>query len=75
MPKDKTMCVGCRDDFYNQNREEGCWSFKTAKIVTRIQVGTFENPPYSRKRAKKVLQCFLPDGCSMLKTDDCRVVK
>jgi len=58
---------------YNQNREEGCWSFKTAKIVFRIQVGTFENPPYAKKRKRKVLSCYSPDGCSMLKTDDCRV--
>jgi len=74
MAKCKEMCVGCRDDFYNHNRDEGCWSFKNAEVVTRIQVGTFEPPPYSKTRKKKVLSCFSPEGSSMIKTDDCRVV-
>lgn len=32
MPKTKSMCSGCRDDYYNRNRDGGCWSFAKAKI-------------------------------------------
>ncbi len=73
MKKDKTMCNGCRDDFYNQNRDEGCWMFKTAKVVERMRVGTWQNPPYVWT-PQKCLSCFHPEGSSMLPKDDCRVV-
>lgn len=73
--KTKQMCQGCRDDFYNHNREGGCWSFKTAKIVKRVRVGIWEQPPYSKDRAEKCLSCYRPDGYAMLKLDDCRVQK
>jgi hypothetical protein len=58
MSKSKAMCRGCYNDFYNQNREEGCWSFASATIVHRVQVGTWEPPPYSPKRKQNVLSCF-----------------
>jgi hypothetical protein len=74
MAKDKAMCRGCHDNFYNVNREGGCWCFENATIVERIQVGVWEPPPYKRDRAQKVLSCYRPEGYSMLKTDDCRVV-
>ena len=73
MSKSKAMCSGCRDDYYNHNREGGCWCFKTAKIVTRIRVGIWELPPYGKNRKEKVLSCYSPDGYAMLKLDDCRV--
>ena len=72
MPKKtKAMCSGCRDDYYNER--EGCWSFKRAKVVKRIRVGTWEPPPYDKERAQACLSCFNPDGSSMLQLDDCRV--
>ena len=71
--KTKAMCVGCRNDFYNQTRPNGCWSFDSATIVPRIQVGTFENPPYKTNRVKPYLSCYHAEGCAMLKPDDCRV--
>ena len=74
MEKNKQMCRGCHDDFYNHNREGGCWCFENATIVERIQVGVWEPPPYKRDRAQKVLSCYRPQGYAMLKTDDCRVV-
>lgn len=67
------MCRGCRDDYYNQNVAGGCWSFPSATIVTRIQVGMFENPPYAAERASTCLSCYRPQGYAMLNPDDCRV--
>jgi hypothetical protein len=40
--KDKTLCQGCRDNFYNGNNPLGvkeCWSFKSAKVVKRWRIG------------------------------------
>ena len=71
--KTKAMCRGCRDDYYNRNREGGCWMFGNARVVTRVRVGTWEPPPYHPNRAQKCLSCYNPDGYSMLKLDDCRV--
>lgn len=73
MAKSKAMCSGCRDDFYNQNVDGGCWCFKTATIVLRVRVGTWEPPPYSPSRKQKVLSCYHCEGSSFLKLDDCRV--
>ena len=73
MNKTKQACVGCYNDFYNHQREGGCWCFQNATVVTRIKVGTFESPPYSPSRAKEYLSCYSPQGSAMLKPDDCRV--
>jgi hypothetical protein len=72
--KNREMCRGCRDDYYNANREGGCWSFGGARVVKRVQVGTWEPPPYAKERAKRCLSCYSPNGYSMLKLDDSRVV-
>ena len=72
--KSKAMCCGCRDHFYNVNRVEGCWSFKNAKVVKRVRVGTWEPPPYSKDRAEPCLSCYRPEGYSMLELTDSRVV-
>lgn len=71
--KCKSMCTGCRNDFYNINREGGCWSYKSAEVVTRAQVGTWQNPPY-RWRPRRTLSCHRPEGLSWVQEDDCRVV-
>lgn len=71
--KTKQMCQGCRDDYYNHHRDEGCWTFKRAKVVKRIRVGIWEPPPYDKGRAEACLSCFSPDGDAMLQLDDCRV--
>jgi hypothetical protein len=72
MTKTKELCRGCYDDYYNQNREEGCWSFKTAKVVKRVRVGIWQQPPYTW-RPETVLSCYRAQGCAMLPRDDCRV--
>jgi hypothetical protein len=73
MAKSKAMCSGCREDFYNHNQPDGCWCFAGAKIVTRMCVGTWQPPPYVW-RPEEVLSCFSPEGSSMIKRNDCRVV-
>jgi len=72
MNKTKQMCVGCRNDFYNHNQPDGCWSFKNAKVVKKVQVGTWQPPPYSRT-PRQVLSCYHAEGYSFLNLDDCRI--
>ncbi len=33
--KSKTLCSGCRQNWYNQNREKGCLSYKTSKVIIK----------------------------------------
>jgi hypothetical protein len=42
--KSKEMCVGCRDDWYNHNRGDGCWSYGNAKVVRRYKIGWWVQP-------------------------------
>lgn len=75
MSKSKSMCAGCRQDYYNRNRPGGCWNYKTAKVVKRLRVGCWENPPYSKDRAARCLSCYHPDNNDvMLALDDPRIV-
>ena len=42
MKPDKKYCVGCREDYYNHdgNSNTGeCWSFDSAKLVTKYCIG------------------------------------
>lgn len=75
MSKSKAMCSGCRQDFYNGHNDLGvkeCRSFKTAKVVTRMRVGIWQNPPYIWN-PQKTLGCHSPDGGVMIEKNDCRV--
>lgn len=50
--KAKTLCVGCRDNFYNGNNPYGvkeCWAFKDAKVIKRKQVALDQNPPWNQE--------------------------
>lgn len=42
----REFCAGCRDDFYNtQNAAHGgCWSLKTATVVTRFRLAWWTAP-------------------------------
>lgn len=76
MAKSKSMCSGCRQNFYNGNNPLGvkeCWSFQSATVVTRMLVGTWQNPPYVWS-PRKVLSCYCPEGLHPIKRDDPRVV-
>lgn len=32
----RSMCEGCRDDFYNRTQADGCWHFKDAAVVDKV---------------------------------------
>ncbi len=72
--KTKTLCSGCRDDFYNRNRPEGCWQFAKAKLVQLTIVGIWQNPPY-KWQPQDTLSCHNPDGSVWIKEDDVRIPK
>ncbi len=58
----KTMCAGCRDDFYNGNNPYGvkeCWGLKSAKKRVRYRIGTWTVPtePYAFTKVT-TLSCY-----------------
>jgi len=58
---DKKHCSGCRNNFYNGHNNlsvKECWSFKSAKLVSRICISNWENPPYLNKKKVKVPECW-----------------
>jgi hypothetical protein len=63
--KTRSLCSGCRNDFYNGKNPLGvkeCWSFTDAKVVKRLGVGVWENPPYRTKNDQWVMSCFSQKG-------------
>ena len=45
--KNKALCLGCRDNFYNGNNPIGvqeCWLYKNAKVVRRFRLGWWTRP-------------------------------
>ena len=72
MAKSKSMCSGCRDNWYNHNREGGCWCYEGAKVVTRTSVGTWQPPPY-KWSPQQTLSCHHPEGLHWIDIDDCRL--
>ena len=72
--KSKSMCSGCRDDYYNHSRPEGCWCFATAKVVERMQVRIWQIPPY-KWQPRQTLSCHSQDGCVWITQDDTRIVQ
>jgi hypothetical protein len=62
---DRKHCSGCRNNFYNGNNPLGvkeCWSLKDAKLVSRIGLGFWENPPYKGKKKVRVPDCWMGEG-------------
>ena len=70
--KTRKLCEGCYDDFYNHNRPDGCWLFKSFQIVQLTQVGIWQNPPYTWNSEWR-LSCYNPQGYVMIKKDDPRI--
>ena len=68
------MCVGCEQSYYNRNAKDGCWCFENAKVVIRMAVGVWQNPPY-HWTPQECLSCFSPDGIRMIERTDTRVVE
>lgn len=63
---DKKHCSGCYNNFYNGNNPHDvseCWSLKNAKLVWRIRIGNFENPPYKNKKKIQVPNCYRTGSC------------
>lgn len=62
--KTKSLCRGCRDDFYNHtpmglNMIDGkpqCWSWETATIVRKKFVHVDQRPPWNQE-AETTLSC------------------
>ena len=64
---DRKHCSGCRNNFYNGNNQlevKECWTLKSAKMVSRIPVGHWENPPYLNKKKVQVPSCWHGEGSS-----------
>ena len=62
---DVEHCSGCRNNFYNGNNNleiKECWSLESAKLVSRIAIGHWENPPYLNKKKVKVPSCWQGEG-------------
>ncbi len=62
---DRKHCSGCEDNFYNGNNQLGvkeCWLLKKAKLVNKIRIGHWENPPYKNKKVIKKANCFHERG-------------
>jgi len=70
--KTKSLCYGCRQDYYNHNAEGGCWMFPSAVVVELTKVGVWQNPPY-KWNPKETLSCHEPDGSVWIKQDDPRI--
>jgi hypothetical protein len=66
------LCLGCRNDIYNKTGI--CWSLKTARVVQRTKVGTWDTPPYVWK-PETTLSCHSPEGKHWLEKDDVRLVR
>lgn len=64
----KADCAGCRDDFYNMNREGGCWSFDSAKMVMARDVPIDMRPPYSFPETLRP-SCFHAQGYVRVKKE------
>lgn len=67
-PMNKTerlkYCIGCRNNFYNDNNSldiKECWSLKDAKMVSKKEVHIDQVPPWTQKPIR-LLSCFHKDG-------------
>lgn len=64
MKKDKSMCSGCVDNFYNGNNPYDiaeCWSFKSAEVCKKKFVPLDMRPPWKMK-SQQTLSCYRKKG-------------
>ncbi len=54
----KSMCKGCRDDFYNGQGAAECWGFKTAKVVNKVGHATLNTCNGPDVKMLKTLSCW-----------------
>lgn len=65
-------CVGCEQNFYNGNNGIGvqeCWHLKDAKLVKRLRIGMWQNPPYNAEATVKVFHCRREKGSCLIEPD------
>lgn len=63
--KTKSMCSGCRDNFYNGGNPYGvaeCWSYKDAQVVKRVMIHRDQAPPYRNVKPRETLSCWYGDS-------------
>lgn len=60
MKKSKDLCAGCYNNDYNNGLggAKECWSYSEAEVVDRIPVHINQMPPYDKKNARKMLNCY-----------------
>ena len=71
MKKSVSMCVGCRDNFYNGNNDLGvkqCWNFPKATVEQRMMIPIDMRPPYTFP-TKTVLSCYSPPRVANVKPE------
>ena len=60
--KNKELCRGCRDDYYNSGSGE-CWSYKNASVVQRYKIGWWVAPTQPGAFSKvETLSCHHAPG-------------
>ena len=61
--KTKSLCSGCRSDYYNGQGANECWSYKSAKVCTRFRIGWWTQPDKPRAFQKvTTLDCHHAPG-------------
>lgn len=72
MVKDKSLCSGCRNNFYNGNNNLGvseCWSLKDAKLKTRYCIPS--NVPLNQRGSYikvRTYTCYHKTGYAYFET-------
>ena len=69
--KEKSLCLRCRDNFYNGNNSFGikeCWKFRSAKVVKRFMIPVDMRPPYNFD-PEWVLSCYHPERVCNVKPE------
>lgn len=56
----KSDCSGCYNDDYNRGLggAKECWSFKDAKIVSKLDIHVDQPPPYKHIKPTKRPNCY-----------------
>jgi len=62
----KTDCVGCEDNYYNNSLRNGCWNFRDAKLIMRKRIYADQRPPWMQKPSLHP-DCYHEKGCIFIK--------
>lgn len=76
--KKRQFCATCRNNYYNQpgNSPAGeCWSLDESKVVKRVMVGVWEDPPYYRSPVSTLSCHHFEVRDTWIKPTDSRVRK